>query len=59
MSSFLRKAQRTAYLTSRALGDVRAAQRGPGPLARRVARREITRRGFALLNNGRGGRWWR
>jgi hypothetical protein len=47
-------AQRTAYLISRALGDVKAAKRGPDVLAKRLIRRAVTRRLFGLFGNGAG-----
>jgi hypothetical protein len=49
MASFLKRLQRDSYLISRAAGDADAARRGPAVLAKRIARREITRRGFSLL----------
>lgn len=39
----LRELQRDLYLSQRTIGDVRAAQRGPNILAKRVIRRHITR----------------
>ena len=47
--SALRQIQRNAYLISRTAGDLSAAQRGPGVLARRLARRDLTREFFRLL----------
>lgn len=47
----LRRAQRDAYLTSRTLGDVSAALRGPDVLARRLVRRSVTRNLFRLLRS--------
>jgi hypothetical protein len=38
-----RQAQRLLYLGSRDLGDYNAARRGPRPLARRLARRQVQR----------------
>lgn len=38
-----RKLERDLYLTQRTLGDVRAAERGPEPLARRVVKRQVHR----------------
>lgn len=40
----LSQIQRDLYLASRAAGDAGAAHRGPRPLARRLARRQFTRR---------------
>lgn len=50
MASFLRRVQRTAYLTSRTAGDIRAAQ--AGRLVKRIVRRSITRRAFQIFRNG-------
>lgn len=36
--------RRSLYRTQRAMGDVSAAGRGPGPLARRLVRRSAMRR---------------
>lgn len=36
--------QRDLYLSQRAIGDGRAASRGPKPYARRIARRQVQRR---------------
>jgi hypothetical protein len=47
--SFLRTVQRDSYLISRAAGDVRAAERGPGAYAKRRARRYVTRSLFRLF----------
>ena len=41
--------RRGLYLTSRTMGDLSAASRGPGPLARRLLRRSIMRRAFHIL----------
>lgn len=38
-----RKIERDLYLAQRALGDVRAAERGPEPLVRRVVKRRVHR----------------
>ena len=43
------RTRRDAYLTSRAMGDMSAAARGPLPLARRLLRRRLTRSLFRLL----------
>ena len=45
--------QRDAYLLSRTAGDVAAAQRGVKPLARRVARRTLTRLIFQAFRSNR------
>lgn len=45
--SGLSRAERDAYLASRLLGDLHAAQEGPSALAGRVARRELRRRLYA------------
>lgn len=39
----LGRVQRDLYLTQRGIGDVRAARRGPAPLARRYAHRLVAR----------------
>jgi hypothetical protein len=44
-----RRAERRLYLAGRTLLDLRAAMRGPGPLARRLIRRSLTRGFFRLL----------
>ena len=41
--STARRAQRELYLASRTAGDIAAAQSGPQALAKRVARRALTR----------------
>jgi len=41
--STLRTMQRDLYLSSRTVGDVRAAVRGPGYLAKRLVRRKLLR----------------
>lgn len=51
--SGLRKAQRDAYLVSRALGDVQAAKKGPDALARRLVRRAVHRKEIGLLRRWR------
>ena len=43
----LSEIRRTAYLTSRTIGDVQAVQRGT--LARRLVRRQVTRSLFRLF----------
>ena len=48
----LAKLQRTLYLAQRSVGDVRAARRGPDVLAKRVARRTVTRNLFRIFGNG-------
>jgi hypothetical protein len=45
-SSGFRRAERRLYLADRTLLDARAAMRGPGPLARRLIRRSLTREFF-------------
>jgi hypothetical protein len=47
--STFRTIERDAYLADRSALDVRAAARGPAPLARRLIRRKVTRTGFSLL----------
>ena len=47
--SALRQIQRDAYLISRAAGDLDAARRGPGVLAKRLVRRDLTRAFFRVL----------
>jgi hypothetical protein len=47
--SALRQIQRDAYLISRTAGDLSAAKRGPVPLGKRIARRDLTRVFFRLL----------
>ena len=47
--SALRQIQRTSHLISRASGDLSAASRGPAPLAKRLARRDLTRMLFRVL----------
>jgi hypothetical protein len=53
--SMLSQYQRNLYLASRALGTVRAAGRGPGPLAKRLVRRRVTR---VLFGGLRKAGWW-
>lgn len=40
----LRTVNHAAAVTTRETGDMRAARRGPRPLARRLARRQFTKR---------------
>ena len=47
--------RRDLYLTQRFMGDVSAARRGPGVLAKRLIRRRATRGLFRALT--RTGRW--
>ena len=47
--STFRQAERKVYLADRTALDVRAAMRGPGPLAKRLVRRSLTREFFRLL----------
>ena len=47
--SALKQIQRDAYLISRTAGDLDAAQRGPGVLAKRLIRRDLTRTFFKIL----------
>lgn len=49
--SLLGQIQRDAYLTSRAAGDAKAAERGPGPLAKRIVRRQLTRAIFRAIRS--------
>ena len=42
--------RRTAYFTSRDMSDLSAARRGPAPLAKRLARRSLTRSLFRMLS---------
>jgi hypothetical protein len=48
-SSGFRRVERRAYLADRTALDIRAALRGPGPLARRLIRRSVTRDFFRTL----------
>jgi hypothetical protein len=41
--------RRDSYLLSRTMGDLSAAKRGPVPLGKRIARRDLTRTIFRLL----------
>jgi hypothetical protein len=43
------QARRNLYLTQRTMGDLSAASRGPVPLAKRLARRDLTRMLFRVL----------
>lgn len=43
------RVERDVYLADRTALDVRAALAGPGPLARRLARRWVTREVFRAL----------
>ena len=43
------RARRDLYFTQRAMGDVSAASRGPGPLAKRLVRRSLTRSLFRMF----------
>jgi len=47
--SALEQVRRDSYLLSRSIGDFQAAQRGPGVLAKRLVRRDLTRTFFRLL----------
>jgi hypothetical protein len=47
--SGLEQFQRDTYLLSRTAGDVSAAERGPGVLAKRIIRRKATGGFFRLL----------
>jgi hypothetical protein len=49
----LRRLERDLYLAARTTGDIAAAQRGPGVLAQRVARRVIRRSLFQLIRRAR------
>lgn len=49
--SLLAQVDRDAYLVSRTAGDVRTAERGPKPLAKRVVRRQLTRAFFRALRS--------
>lgn len=48
-TSDLEQFRRGLYRAQRAIGDVQAASRGPAPLARRIARRALTRDLFRML----------
>jgi hypothetical protein len=41
--------RRDLYLGQRTMGDLSAASRGPAPLAKRLARRDLTRTFFRVL----------
>ena len=43
------QARRDMYLTQRTMGDISAAERGPGRLAKRLVRRRVTRSIFRLF----------
>jgi hypothetical protein len=47
--STFRTIERDVYLADRTSLDIRAAARGPVPLAKRLIRRKATRTGFSLL----------
>lgn len=47
--STFRRVERDVYLADRTALDVRAAMRGPVPLARRLVRRRVTRSLFRLF----------
>lgn len=47
--SAFRRAERRVYLTDRTALDIKAALRGPGPLAKRLIRRKVTRSVFRLF----------
>ena len=48
--STFRRIERDVYLADRTSLDVRAAMRGPRPLAKRLARRSLTRSLFRMLS---------
>lgn len=48
--STLSQLRRAMYLGQRSIGDVQAAERGPKPLAKRIARRALTRAIFRALH---------
>jgi hypothetical protein len=48
--STFEQVRRDLYKTQRAMGDVEAAERGPGPLAKRLVRRKLTRSFFRMLS---------
>jgi hypothetical protein len=54
-NTYLGRIERAGSLTDRTILDVRAARRGPAPLARRLTRRAITRSLFGALR--KGGLW--
>lgn len=47
--SQLEQIRRALYFTQRGIGTFQAAERGPGPLARRIVRRRVTRSLFRLF----------
>ena len=47
--STFRRIERDVYLADRTSLDVRAARRGPAPLAKRLVRRSVTRSLFRLF----------
>lgn len=47
--STLSQLRRILYLRQRDIGDMQAAERGPGALTKRVVRRRVTRSLFRLL----------
>ena len=47
--SDLEQIRRGAYFLQRGIGDYQAAQRGPGVLAKRLIRRDLTRTLFRVL----------
>ena len=47
--SDLEQVRRAMYKGQRAIGTYQAAQRGPGVLAKQLARRDLTREFFRLL----------
>ena len=48
-TSDLEQIRRAAYRLQRGIGTYQAAQRGSAPLARRLARRDLTRALFRML----------
>ena len=53
--SLLSQVRRDLYLAQRGIGTAQAASRGPVPLAKRLARRRVTRSVFGALR--RRGLW--
>lgn len=49
--SGIEQVRRDSYLLSRTLGDYQAAERGPVPLGKRLARRSLTRTLFRILRD--------
>lgn len=47
--SLLSQVARDSYLVSRAAGDAKAAERGPGAYAKRIVRRRLRRAIFQLI----------